>query len=103
MGRSGGRELHSPIERMMQSCETIREQAERSCANETITQGEPDGAAVQAGDTALPGPREKATKVCNKHLEACAKRTNTTRYLCKEKSHKERAKKEWRSLSESFS
>merc|ERR1712183_813756 len=25
MGRSGGRELHSPIERMMQSCETMRE------------------------------------------------------------------------------
>merc|ERR1712125_260986 len=85
---------------------SICEKAERSCANETITQGEPGGATVLASDpgiTALKGPREKSVKVCNQHLERCSKRTNTTRYLCKEKSHKERAKKEWRSLSESFS
>merc|ERR1711974_438645 len=63
--------------------------------------GKPDDAT--SGSSPLPGPREKATKVCKKHLETCGKRTNTTRWLCKEKSHKERAKKEWRSLSEGFS
>merc|ERR1712228_776881 len=84
---------------------SICETAERTCANETIAKGEPDGASAQSGapEENVPGPKEKATKVCNKHLETCGKRTNTTRWLCKEKSHKERAKKEWRSLAEGFS
>merc|ERR1712232_618114 len=85
---------------------SICEKAERSCANETITQGEPGGATVLASDpgiTALKGPREKSVKVCNQHLERCSKRTNTWGYLCRKKSHKERAKKEWRSLAQSFS